>query len=89
MFVKKDKVYMMNEYNGKKMLIDPNGGRPKNWHHGGTLLGLTKDFALFILGHDDANGENGYGGLYCIHWGYAEEEMILIRQKAKELGYLK
>lgn len=89
MFLKKGKVYMKNEWNGKEMLIDVNKGKPKHWHHGGTLMGLTKDFTEFINGMDDANGEHGYGGLFCPHWGYSEEDMGAIRKLAKDLGYIK
>lgn len=89
MFLKNGKVYMKNEWNGKEMLIDVNKGKPKHWHHGGTLMGLTKDFTEFINGMDDANGEHGYGGLFCPHWGYSEEDMEEIRKIAKQLEYLK
>ncbi|HIE8455405.1 TPA: hypothetical protein ACXPT9_004405 [Bacillus cereus] len=56
---------------------------------GGTLWALVNDFKDFIFGDDDANGNNGYGGLYCTHWGYPEEDMNAIQQLAKELDYLK
>ena len=37
---------------------------------------------------DDTNGKNGYGGLYCTHWGYDESDMLEIQVYAKELGYV-
>ncbi|WP_274362734.1 hypothetical protein [Paenibacillus thermotolerans] len=57
--------------------------------HGGTLWGLVNDFRDYIFGDDDANHNNGYGGLYCPHWGYPKEDMGAIQQLAIDLGYLK
>lgn len=56
---------------------------------GGTMWGLVNDFKDFIYGDDDSNHNNGYGGLYCPHWGYPPEEMEIIRKFAIEIGYLK
>ncbi|GGP17288.1 hypothetical protein [Oceanobacillus neutriphilus] len=56
---------------------------------GGTLWALIKDFKEFILTGKYTNGNNGYGGLYCPHWAYPEEDMQAIREKAKQVGYLK
>lgn len=56
---------------------------------GGTMWGLVKDFTHFIYGNDDSNGLNGYGGLYCTHWGWTEEAMKNMREYAREIGYLK
>ncbi|MDB5056140.1 MAG: hypothetical protein JWM44_4190 [Bacilli bacterium] len=60
----------------------------KYFSGGGTMWGLMNDFKDFIYGDDDANHNNGYGGLYCQHWGYPEEDMEAIRKLAVELGYL-
>ncbi|MFS0858316.1 hypothetical protein [Paenibacillus taichungensis] len=60
-----------------------------HFSHGGTLWGLVCDFRDYILGDDDANHNNGYGGLYCPHWGYPAEDIEVIRAYATELGYLK
>lgn len=59
-----------------------------NFSSGGTMWGLVNDFKDFIYGDDDSNHNNGYGGLYCPHWGYKEEEMESIREYAREIGYL-
>jgi len=67
----------------------PDYRNPKGWYHGGTLLGLVRDFCDYINGDDKSNDNNGYGGLYCPHWGYPDEDMKAIQQKAIELGYLK
>ncbi|OPG98930.1 hypothetical protein B2I21_09885 [Chryseobacterium mucoviscidosis] len=60
-----------------------------HFSHGGTLWGLVCDFRDYIGGDDDSNHNNGYGGLYCPHWGYPEGDMKAIRKRAEELGYLK
>lgn len=88
-FQKNGLLYLKNEYNGKDMCLHTKFGyQPKGWHHGGTLWGLTKDFKNFIITGEKINGQNGYGGLYCPHWGYSESDMKMIQDKAKELGYL-
>lgn len=63
--------------------------RPLRLLTGGTMQALVRDFCDFIKGDDDANHNNGYGGLYCPHWGYPDEDMKAIQDKAIELGYLK
>ena len=60
----------------------------KGWYHGGTLRGLVLDFRDYIKTGNYANHNNGYGGLYCPHWGYPEDDMKAIQEKAIELGYL-
>lgn len=60
-----------------------------NFSSGGTMFGLIKDFTHFIYGNDNSNGLNGYGGLYCTHWGWTEEAMKKMREYAGEIGYLK
>lgn len=86
---KNGRLYMHNEYNKAEMsLSTPYGYPPNKWCHGGTLWGLTKDFKDYIITGDKSNHNNGYGGLYSIHWGYSEEDMKIIQEKAVELGYL-
>lgn len=88
-FIKNGRLYMHNEYNGKDMALSTKFGfPPKHWHHGGTLWGLTKDFKDFIVSGEKSNHNNGYGGLYCPHWGYPENDMKKIQEKAISLGYL-
>lgn len=55
---------------------------------GGTMWGLINDFKDFIYGDDDSNHNNGYGGLFCPHWGYDQDVMKDIREYATEIGYL-
>lgn len=88
-YEKNKRLYMVNEYNGKHMCLSTKYGRqPRSWTHGGTLWGLTKDFKEYIMTGEKCNGENGYGGLYCPHWGYPESDMGEIQKIAKELNYL-
>jgi hypothetical protein len=88
-YERKNRLYMVNEYNGEHMCLNTKFGYPpKHWHHGGTMWALTKDFKEFIQYGGKTNHNNGYGGLYCPHWGYDEESMKNIQNKAKELNYL-
>lgn len=88
-FLKNGRLYMKNEYNGSEMSLSTKYGyKPKGWPQGGTLWALTKDFKLFIQSGEKSNGENGYGGLYCPHWGYSSDDMKAIQEKAKSLNYL-
>lgn len=61
---------------------------PRNFNHGGTLWSLMMDFKDFIQTGKKSNHNHGYGGLYCPHWGYPEDDMKAIQTKAKELNYL-
>ncbi|WP_027380808.1 hypothetical protein [Chryseobacterium daeguense] len=88
-FMKNNRLYMKNEHNGSELCLNTKFGYPpKGFTHGGTLWGLTKDFKQFIQSGEKSNGENGYGGLYCPHWGYSEDDMKAIQKKAKDLEYL-
>lgn len=83
-------LWLTDDYTGLPLIMDKEV--PDTYYQfsgGGTLWGLVCDFRDYILGDDDANHNNGYGGLYCPHWGYPDEDMEAIRQRAKELGYLK
>jgi len=88
-FEKNNKLYMFNEYNKSEMCLETKDSKPKKWHHGGTLWGLVKDFKEYIEKGGYTNHNNGYGGLYCNHWGYDDESMSQVRQTALRLGYLK
>lgn len=84
------RLWLTDDYTGAPLLMDKS--KPdEHYHfsHGGTLWGLVCDFRDYINGDDDANHNNGYGGLYCPHWGYPEEDMQAIRKLAIDLGYLK
>ena len=90
LFLKNGRLYMKDEYKEKDLALSTKHGYPpKGFTHGGTLWGLTKDFKDFIQTGEYSNHNNGYGGLYCPHWGYSKEDMKAIQDRAKELGYLK
>lgn len=88
------RLWYTDHYSDMPMILVPGAeGKTNEQKHrfsnGGTMWGLINDFRDYIFGDDDANHNNGYGGLYCPHWGYSEEDMQSIRQVAVELGYLK
>ncbi|PLS19753.1 hypothetical protein CVD28_01760 [Bacillus sp. M6-12] len=79
----------MDKRGGKVNPYPSNSHRDDHFSDGGTLWGLLQDFSEFIRTGNDSNGKNGYGGLYCSHWGYPEEDMIAIRKIATEVGFLR
>lgn len=88
------KLWYIDSYTGVPLHMQKGSSHKNNKQYyyfsgGGTLQGLVNDFKDFIYGDDDANHNNGYGGLYCPHWGYPEEDMKAIRKLARDLGYLK
>ncbi|MEH0979252.1 hypothetical protein AB1I92_07720 [Bacillus mobilis] len=86
-------LYFIDHYTNVAMSMNRSSRVTKvqeyNFSSGGTMLGLIKDFTHFIYGNDNSNGLNGYGGLYCTHWGWSEEGMEKMREYAREIGYLK
>jgi hypothetical protein len=85
----KKRLYYVDQYSEKRIYMHfPEYRKPRGFTNGGTMWGLVKDFKLFIMKGEYSNGKNGYGGLYCPHWGYSEEDMIALRNKAIELEYL-
>ena len=87
LYIKKGRIYYISEYNGKHICLSiPDYRSPKNWHHGGTLLALCKEFRNYIQRKEKIGYERS--GLYCTHWGYSEDDMQAIQNLAKELGYL-
>lgn len=88
------RLWYTDDYTDEPMFMEPGKeGKTREqkfgFSHGGTLWGLVLDFRDYIFGDDDANHNNGYGGLYCPHWGYPDDDMEAIRQIAIEIGYLK
>lgn len=88
------RLWYTDDYSGEPLLMaaGQEGKTREQKHafsHGGTLWGLVQDFRDYIFGDDDANHNNGYGGLHCKHWGYPPEDMEAIRALAVKLGYLK
>jgi hypothetical protein len=95
-FAYKDKISEFELINNKlwfKQARCQNRIRPYNvdvdkFEKGGTLWGLVLDMREFIMQGRYRNGHNGYGGLYCSHWGYTKEGQEKIILRARELGYL-
>jgi len=56
--------------------------------YGSTLRGLILDFRKFILNGEYTNGDHGRSGVFCSHWGYNHDDMVKIRRKAFDLGYI-
>lgn len=85
---KNGRLYYRNEFNNKDCYLHvPEYRNIKGFHHGGTLTALVKNFRDFIMtGYQEKNP--AYGGLFCQHWGYPQEDMVAIQQKAIELGYI-
>ncbi|NGP58176.1 hypothetical protein FLT15_07155 [Paenibacillus thiaminolyticus] len=88
------RLWLTDHYTGIPMIMEERAeGKTRGQHRafssGGTMWGLVNDFKDYIFGDNEANHNNGYGGLYCPHWGYPEEDMKAIRQLARDLGYLK
>jgi hypothetical protein len=89
MILEKGRVFFVDDYSGKKIYAyNTVYNTHRGFSHGGTIWGLINDFREFIVTGGETDGNNGYGGLYCTHWGVPEEEMKQLRQKARELGYL-
>ena len=75
-FIKNQRLYMLNERNNNEICLRQRYNHaPRGFCHGGTLWGLVSDFKHYIRTGEKCNGKNGYGGLYCPHWGYEESEM--------------
>jgi len=84
----KTTVFYIDDYTEEKVHLS-NICKDSGFSHGGTLWGLIHDFKEWIVTGKYSNGKNGYGGLYCPHWGYTEEGMKKIQDKGKEIGFLK
>jgi hypothetical protein len=85
-FIEGNKLFYIDEYTGEK--VYPYYSGRKKFSHGGTLWGLVNDFREWIITGKLSNGKNGYGGLYCPHWGYTVEGMDKVVTKGKEIGFL-
>ncbi|WP_193774822.1 hypothetical protein [Vallitalea guaymasensis] len=87
-FVDGNKLFFVDKYTRQKIYPYPSS-KKLGFSDGGTLWGLINDFREWIITGKRTNGNNGYGGLYCTHWGYTIEGMDKVISKAKEIGYLK
>lgn len=84
-----NRLYYIDHYSGKEIYLHtPKSARWRNFNNGGTMRALILDFKEFIMSGKYSNHNNGYGGLYCPHWGYHDEDMKAIQEKAIQLNYL-
>lgn len=86
-FVNDNKLFFIDKYTNKRIypyLIS----KHISFSDGGTLWALVNDFREWIITGKRSNGNNGYGGLYCTHWGYTIDGMDKVINKAKAIGYL-
>lgn len=86
--VKKKRIYFKDKYTKDEVLSYSYKQLAKGMSSGGTLMALVLDMSEWIRTGKYTNGKNGYGGLFCDHWGYSEEDMKDIRQFACNMGYL-
>lgn len=86
---KRKRLWFWDNYTGKVNPYASNYHGENKISEGGTLWALIHDFREYILTGGYTNGNNGYGGLYCPHWGYPEEDMKAIIEVAKDVGFLK
>lgn len=87
--IEKGRLFFIDDYKQDRIYLHmPAYRRWQNFSHGGTMKGLILDFKHYIVTGEYSNHMNGYGGLYCPHWGYEKEDMEAIQAKARELGYL-
>lgn len=89
MKLKNGRVYFVDNYTTKEMHVVDSYYKWKGFSHGGTLRALVMDFADFIRTGKHTNGEHGYGGLHCSHWGHNDDIQREIIAYAKEIGYLR
>lgn len=87
-FFKNGKLFLRDKYTKKEIKMEQRYVQNIGFSSGGTLWGLVRDFANFILTGYYSNGKHGYGGLYCPHWGYSEESMEEIRKFAVKINYI-
>lgn len=89
MKLKNGRIYFVDDYTRREIAVINNYRDWKGFSHGGTLRALILDFAEFIRGDESSNGNNGYGGLYCQHWGHSDEIQQEVIDYATEIGYLR
>lgn len=86
--LKNNRIYFMDEYTKSEMLAYNYRQLGRKFNQGGTMKALVLDISEWIRTGKRTNGKNGYGGLFCPHWGYSESDMKNIQDFARELGYL-
>lgn len=83
------RTYFVDGYTKEKIYAYGDKYFQRSFTEGGTMQALVLDLAEFIRTGEATNGKRGYGGVFCPHWGYSEEDMEKIRNKAIEIGFVK
>lgn len=83
------RTYFIDGYLGKSIYAYDNRFFRQKFTEGGTMQALILDIAEWIRTGKATNAKNGYGGIYCDHWGYPSEDMKKVREKAIEIGFSK
>lgn len=83
------RTYFIDGYTNKSIYAYENHYFGNSFTEGGTMQALILDIAEFIRTGEATNAKNGYGGIYCDHWGYPDEDMKKVREKAIEIGFSK
>lgn len=81
------RTYFIDGYMGKSIYAYENRFFRQKFSEGGTMQALVLDIAEWIRTGEPTNAKNGYGGVYCDYWGYSDEAMKEIREKAIEIGF--
>lgn len=80
-------IYFVDGYTHRHIYVYQSRNFKRWFSEGGTLQALVMDLVEYIELGNSANGTNGYGGVYCQNWGYSEESMKVIQQKAIDIGF--
>ncbi len=83
------RTYFIDGYLGKSIYAYESRFFRQKFTEGGTMQALILDIAEWIRTGKATNAKNGYGGIYCDHWGYPSEDMKKVREKAIEIGFSK
>lgn len=87
--LRKGRTYFIDGYLGKPIYAYENRFFRQKFTEGGTMQALVMDIAEWIRTGKATNAKNGYGGVYCDHWGYSDEDMKKVREKSIEIGFSK
>lgn len=85
--LKKGRTYFLDGYTNKRIYAYGNQYFRRKFTQGGTMQALVLDIAEWIRTGKPTNAKNGYGGVYCDHWGYPADDMAKIQRKAQEIGF--
>lgn len=85
--IKNGYIYFVDGYTHRHIYVYKSRNFKRWFSEGGTLQALVMDLVEYIRTGKPTNAMNGYGGVYCPHWGYPEASMKVIQHKAIEIGF--